>query len=329
MNVIGINGFGRIGRCFTRLALKNNLFKLAIVNDLSDAKTLAHLLKYDSIYGSLGLNFNLVGSELTFDDGRKIIFTQHKNPIDIPWGDHHVATVLESTGLFLSAESASSHLKAGAKKVIISAPSSDDDMKTLVLGVNEQELVESDTIISNASCTTNNVAPMLKVLLDLIDLESGYISTIHSYTSDQRLHDSPHRDLRRARAATNSIIPTSTGAAKAMIKIFPQLAGKLTGSSVRVPVINGSMTEFTLVTSSKVSKEDINKAMKRASENELAGILGYTEDPIVSADIIGSTLSCLFDADLTLVFNNMVRVVGWYDNETGYSARLVDLMKRF
>jgi glyceraldehyde 3-phosphate dehydrogenase len=328
MKAIGINGFGRIGRCFTRIALERADISIALVNDLTDAATLAHLLKYDSVHGPLPYTFELNGNELLFSNGKKIIFTQHKDPEDIPWAAHQVETVIESTGLFLTKEKAGLHLQGGAKKVIISAPGSDADIRTVVLGVNDNSLESTDVIVSNASCTTNNVAPLISVLLELSEIEVGHISTVHSYTSDQRLHDAPHKDLRRARAAVNSIIPTSTGAAKAIIQIFPHLKGKLTGSSVRVPVIDGSMTELTLVTKSILTVEQVNEAMKKASETSMNGILGYTNDPIVSCDIIGSRYSCLFDAELTMVSNNLVRVVGWYDNEMGYSARLVDLITR-
>jgi glyceraldehyde 3-phosphate dehydrogenase len=328
MKAIGINGFGRIGRCFTRIALERADISIALVNDLTDAATLAHLLKYDSVHGPLPYTFELNGNELLFSNGKKIVFTQHKDPEDIPWAAHQVETVIESTGLFLTKEKAGLHLQGGAKKVIISAPGSDADIRTVVLGVNDNSLESTDVIVSNASCTTNNVAPLISVLLELSEIEVGHISTVHSYTSDQRLHDAPHKDLRRARAAVNSIIPTSTGAAKAIIQIFPHLKGKLTGSSVRVPVIDGSMTELTLVTKSILTVEQVNEAMKKASETSMNGILGYTNDPIVSCDIIGSRYSCLFDAELTMVSNNLVRVVGWYDNEMGYSARLVDLITR-
>jgi glyceraldehyde 3-phosphate dehydrogenase len=328
MKSIGINGFGRIGRCFTRIALERADISVALVNDLSDAQTLAHLLKYDSVHGPLPYSFELKGDELLFSNGKRIVFTQHKDPKDIPWAAHGVELVLEATGLFLTKEKAGLHLQGGAKKVIISAPGSDADIRTVVLGVNDNSIEATDLIVSNASCTTNNVAPMIAVLLELSEIEVGHISTIHSYTSDQRLHDAPHKDLRRARAAVNSIIPTSTGAAKAIIQIFPHLKGKLTGSSVRVPVIDGSMTELTLVTKSILTVGQINEAMKEASETSLNGILGYTTDPIVSCDIIGSRYSCLFDAELTMVSNKLVRVVGWYDNEMGYSARLIDLITR-
>jgi glyceraldehyde 3-phosphate dehydrogenase len=327
MKVVGINGFGRIGRCFTRLALLDPNIEVALVNDLADVNTLAHLLKYDSIHGGLNLPFTIEGNSLHFSNGKKIHFINQKNPADINWSAQNVSYVLESTGLFLTKENASKHLQPGVKRVILSAPASDKDIKSIVLGVNEHELNENDLIISNASCTTNNSAPMIKVLKELFPIDVAYISTIHSYTSDQRLHDSPHKDLRRARAASMSIIPTSTGAAKAITQIFPELDGKITGGSVRVPVSDGSMTELTLVTTQNISAAEINTAMKNAAEGNLKGILSYTEDPIVSVDIIGNPNSCVFDGGLTVVCNNLVKVVGWYDNEVGYSNRLVDLIK--
>ena len=327
MKIVGVNGFGRIGRCFTRLALMDPTIDVALVNDLADIATLAHLLKYDSVRGGLNLSFTIEGNSLLFSNGKKITFVNEKNPEDIDWTSYNVNYVLESSGLFLSKESAGKHLKPGVKKVILSAPPSDNEIKSIVLGVNEDQLRIEDLIISNASCTTNNVAPMIKVLMELFPIDVAYISTIHSYTSDQRLHDSPHKDLRRARAAAMSIIPTSTGAAKAITQIFPELKGKITGGSVRVPVSDGSMTELTLITSKKITVEEINMAMKNACEGELKGIMAYTEDPIVSVDVLGNPTSCVFDSGLTVVFNNMVKVVGWYDNEMGYSSRLIDLIK--
>jgi len=325
MKVIGVNGFGRIGRYFTRLTLDNPEVDVAVVNDLADIKTLAHLFKYDSIHGRLKHTFEIEDNTLHFSNGKKIVFTKEKDPAQISWGKYGVETVIESTGFFLTREAASKHLVGGAKKVIISAPANDEDIKTVVLGVNDHLIDSSDVIISNASCTTNNAAPMVMVLRDMCEIESAYITTIHSYTSDQRLHDAPHKDLRRARAAAQSIVPTSTGAAKAITKIFPELEGKIGGCGVRVPVPDGSFTDLTLVVKNPPSVEEINAAMKKASETYLKGILNYTEDPIVSVDIIGQPESCLFDADLTSVINNMVKVVGWYDNEAGYSNRLVEL----
>ena len=325
MKVIGVNGFGRIGRYFTRLTLDNPEVDVAVINDLADIKTLAHLFKYDSIHGRLKHTFEIEGNTLVFSNGKKIVFSQEKDPSQINWGLHKVEIVIESTGLFLTSEAASKHLLGGAKKVIISAPAKDEDIKTVVLGVNDHLIESSDVIISNASCTTNNAAPMVMVLREMCEIESAYITTIHSYTSDQRLHDAPHKDLRRARAAAQSIVPTSTGAAKAITKIFPELEGKIGGCGVRVPVPDGSFTDLTLVVKNPPSVEEINAAMKKASETYLKGILNYTEDPIVSVDIIGQPESCLFDAELTSVINNMVKVVGWYDNEAGYSNRLVEL----
>lgn len=328
MKVVGVNGFGRIGRYFTRLTLDSSEVNVAVVNDLSDIKTLAHLLKYDSIHGQLKHEFSISENKIIFANGKTIIFLQEKNPSDIQWGKYNVETVIESTGLFLTREKASSHLIGGAKKVIISAPANSDEIKTVVLGVNDSILDDSDVIISNASCTTNNAAPMVMVMRSICEIESAYITTIHSYTSDQRLHDSPHKDLRRARAANLSIVPTSTGAAKAITKIFPELEGRIGGCGLRVPVPDGSLTDLTLVVNNPPSIEEINAAMKLASETYLKGILAYTEDPIVSIDIVSNPHSCLFDAELTDVTNNMIKIVGWYDNEAGYSNRMVDLVKR-
>ena len=328
MKTIGVNGFGRIGRYFTRLSLNSNEVNVAVVNDVSDIKTLAHLLKYDSVHRGLKHEFKIEGNALVFENGKKIIFLQERNPALIPWEEHNVDTVLESTGLFLTTEEASKHLIGGAKKVVISAPANSEDIKTIVLGVNDAILENTDVIISNASCTTNNVAPMVMVMRQLCEIESAYITTIHSYTSDQRLHDAPHKDLRRARAAAESIVPTSTGAAKAITKIFPELEGKIGGCGVRVPVPDGSFTDLTLVVKNPPTIEVINAAMKTASETYLKGILDYTEDPIVSVDVIGNPNSCLFDSELTSVVNNMIKIVGWYDNEAGYSNRLIDLVQK-
>ncbi len=328
MEKIGVNGFGRIGRYFTRLSLLRDDINVAVVNDLSDIKTLAHLLKYDSVHGKLNLDFEIKGNTLHFSNGKKIIFTNEKNPESIPWARHNVGIVIESTGLFLSKVDAGRHLQGGAKKVIISAPGKGEDLKTVVLGVNDHLLDDTDLILSNASCTTNSAAPMLKVLLAMCDVENAYITTVHSYTSDQRVHDAPHSDLRRARAAAISIVPTSTGAAGALIKIFPQLEGRMNGNAFRVPVPDGSMTDLTLVVKNPPTAEDINTAMKIASEGELKGILRYTEDPIVSVDIIGDPNSCIFDSELTSVTGTLIKVIGWYDNEAGYSNRLIDLVKK-
>ena len=266
---------------------------------------------------------------MVFSNGKKITFINERDPEQINWSAAGVEVVVESTGLFLTREAASKHLKGGAKHVVISAPANDEDIPSVVLGVNDHQIDWTETVISNASCTTNNAAPMVKVLKELFDIQVAYISTVHSYTSDQRLHDAPHKDLRRARAAANSIIPTSTGAAKAITRIFPELKGKITGGSFRVPVSDGSVTEMTLVTNNEVTVEQINAAMKAAAAGPLKGILKYTEDPIVSVDVIGNPHSVVFDAGLTTVFNGLIKVAGWYDNEAGYSNRLVDVVKRF
>jgi glyceraldehyde 3-phosphate dehydrogenase len=329
MKIVGVNGFGRIGRCFTRIALLDPQVEVALVNDLADIQTLAHLLKYDSIHGPFNLDFTIEGTSLVFSNGKKITFINERDPEQINWAAAGVEVVIESTGLFLTREAASKHLKGGAKHVVISAPANDEDIPSVVLGVNDHQIDWNETVISNASCTTNNAAPMVKVLKELFDIQVAYISTVHSYTSDQRLHDAPHKDLRRARAAANSIIPTSTGAAKAITRIFPELKGKITGGSFRVPVSDGSVTEMTLVTSAAVTVEQINAAMKAAATGPLKGIMKYTEDPIVSVDVIGNPHSVVFDAGLTTVFNGLIKVAGWYDNEAGYSNRLVDVVKRF
>ena len=329
MKIVGVNGFGRIGRCFTRIALNDPQIDVALVNDLADVNTLAHLLKYDSIHGPFALAFEIQGNTLVFENGKKLVFISERNPELINWASYGVEVVIESTGLFLTRETASKHLIGGAKHVVISAPANDEDIPSVVLGVNDDQIDWTSTVISNASCTTNNAAPLVKVLKDVLDIDVAYISTVHSYTSDQRLHDAPHKDLRRARAAANSIIPTSTGAAKAITRIFPDLKGKITGGSFRVPVSDGSVTEMTLVTKTDITAEQINAAMKKAAEGPLKGILQYTEDPIVSVDVIGNTHSVVFDSGLTTVFNGLIKVAGWYDNEAGYSNRLADVVKRF
>lgn len=327
MKTIGVNGFGRIGRYFTRLTLDDPTINVALVNDLADIKTLAHLLKYDSVHRGLKHDFVIEGNTLKFANGKQIIFVSEKNPESIPWGEHQVDIVIESTGIFRSREKASGHLRGGAKRVIISAPAQDEDIRTLVYGVNHDTYSNQDVIVSNASCTTNSAAPMIKIMSEMCVIENAFITTVHSYTSDQRLHDAPHSDLRRARAAAESIVPTSTGAAKALAKIFPELDGKLGGCGVRVPVSNGSITDLTMIVQNPPTVEAINRKMKDASEGALRGILAYTEDPIVSVDILGNPNSCIFDADLTSVVGNMVKLMGWYDNEAGYSNRLLDVVK--
>jgi glyceraldehyde 3-phosphate dehydrogenase len=325
--IIGVNGFGRIGRYFTRLSLSRNSFSVAVVNDLAPIETLAHLFKYDSIHGNNVHRFSIEGNALVFENGARIIFTQEKDPALIPWSEYGVELVVESTGLFLDKISAQKHIHGSVKKVILSAPAKEDAIKTIVLGVNENLITPSDSIISNASCTTNSAAPLVKILKTITEIESAYITTIHSYTTDQRLHDTPHKDLRRARAAALSIVPTSTGAAKAITKIFPELDGKMGGCGMRVPVPDGSLTDLTIVVKNPPTVAEINAAFLRASQSELKGILEYTTDPIVSVDILGNTHSVIFDSELTSVIGNMVKVVGWYDNEAGYSNRLCDLIE--
>jgi len=321
---IAINGFGRIGRNFLRAALEKNLSVVAI-NDLTDPATLAHLFKYDSVHGGFKGEVSYTGQNLVID-GRSIRIFALKAPQDLPWKSLNIDLVLESTGKFTSRTGAELHLQAGAKQVIISAPSADKDIPMVVLGVNDQQVDLKAPIISNASCTTNNVAPMMKVLDDTWGILEGYITTIHSMTGDQSLHDAPHKDLRRARAASASIIPTTTGAAKAITHIFPHLDGKLGGAGIRVPVLNGSLTDLTCILKTKPTVEEINLAFEKAAKGEMNAILEYTEDPIVSADILHNSHSCIFDSKLTSIVGDMVKVVGWYDNEAGYSARLVDLV---
>lgn len=323
---IAINGFGRIGRVSLRIMLQNNL-NIVAINDLTDTATLAHLLKYDSIHRAFDGTIEHTPNSLIVN-GKEILCFQEKDPSNLPWGKLGIDIVIESTGKFTSTEKANAHITAGAKKVIISAPASDKQTPTVVLGVNDYVLEKEAAIISNASCTTNNVAPMVKVLDELAGIEDGYITTVHSYTGDQNLHDAPHRDLRRARAAAVSMIPTSTGAAKAITSIFPHLEGKLGGAGIRVPVPNGSLTDFTCLLKKDVSVKEINAAFKYASKNSLKGILQYTEDPIVSIDIQENSHSCIFDAQLTSVVGRLVKVVGWYDNEWGYSCRLAELVER-
>ena len=328
MKVIGVNGFGRIGRYFTRMTLDSSDVNVAVVNDLADINTLAHLFKYDSVHGRLNERFVIEGNKIVFENGKVIQFISERNPEQIPWGEYGVEIVLEATGIFRTEELARKHLIGGAKKVLLSAPPKGGDVRTVVLGVNGNLLQDSDVIISNASCTTNSAAPMLSVMKTICEIESAFITTVHSYTSDQRLHDAPHSDLRRARAAAESIVPTTTGAAKALAKIFPELDGKIGGCGIRVPVPDGSLTDLTLIVKEAPSEEKIKEAMKKASLGELKGILEYTDDPIVSVDVLGNPHSCVFDARLTSVIGNMVKIMGWYDNEAGYSNRLIDLIKK-
>lgn len=308
-----------------RALLKKEGIQVVAINDLANQKTLAHLFKYDSVHGLFQGEIKILENGLNIM-GESIAFISESSPENLPWKDLNIDIVIESTGLFRDGASAGKHLQAGAKRVIISAPAKDEEIKTVVLGVNEDILDGSEEIISNASCTTNSLAPLVQILDQLCGIESGYITTVHSYTGDQRLQDAPHHDLRRARAAAVSIVPTTTGAAKAITKIFPHLDGLLGGAGIRVPVPDGSLTDFTCLVKNQKSIQEINTAFKKAAEGQLKGILAYTEDPIVSVDIIGNTHSCIFDAQLTSVIGKMVKVVGWYDNETGYSERLADLV---
>jgi len=322
---VAINGFGRIGRISLRALLAKKEVEVVAINDLTDTATLAHLLKYDSIHGNFKGEVSHDSENLIINN-KKIPVYAIKNPADLPWGKLGIDVVLESTGFFADRVKAEAHIQAGAKKVIISAPAT-GDLKTIVLGVNDDTLDGTETIISNASCTTNCLAPMVKVLEDNFGIESGFMQTIHAYTADQRLQDAPHSDLRRARAAALSIIPTSTGAAKALGLVIPSVKGKLNGASLRVPVPAGSITDFTGVLTKPATKEEINAAFKKAaSEGSLKGYLQYTEDPIVSADIVGNTHSCIFDSELTLVMGKTIKIMGWYDNESGYSNRIADLI---
>ncbi len=323
---VAINGFGRIGRISFRAILKKHNIEVVAINDLTDVDTLAHLLKYDSIHGRLPVEITK-GADFIEAGGHHMSVFAEKDPANLPWKDLNIDVVIESTGFFLDKESAGKHITAGAKKVIISAPAK-SDVETVVLGVNDDILLKDDAILSNASCTTNCAAPMVKVLDDAFGVEAGLLSTVHAYTGDQRLVDAPHKDLRRARSAALSIIPTSTGAAKAIALILPHLKGKLDGIALRVPVPTGSMTDLTVKLRKEATVAEINALFKKASETTMKGILEYTEDPIVSADIVGNPHSCIIDSDLTMVMGSTVKVIGWYDNETGYSSRIADLIER-
>jgi glyceraldehyde 3-phosphate dehydrogenase len=320
---VAINGFGRIGRTLFRLLRNHPSIDVVAINDIADNKTMAHLIKYDSIHGVLPCTVSFDEKSIIVD-GKQYLFFHEKEISNLNWID--IDFVIESTGKFNTFEDINKHILAGAKKVILSAPSEVSQIKTVVLGVNESILDGTEKIISNASCTTNNAAPMIKIINELCGIEQAYITTVHSYTTDQSLHDQPHKDLRRARGASQSIVPTTTGAAKALTKIFPDMEGKIGGSGIRVPVPDGSLTDITCYVKKEVTIAEINAAFKNASLTNLKGILDYTEDPIVSVDIIGTTNSCLFDAQLTSVIGKMVKVVGWYDNEIGYSSRIIDLI---
>lgn len=325
MITIAINGFGRIGRRVFRLALKHPQIQVVAINDLADARTLSHLLKYDSIHGVLS-------DTVSFDDNHIIVngisipLYNQSHPKTIDWTKVQPDFVIESTGKFKTKAELQHHINNGAKRVILSVPALEDDIKTIVLGVNDDTLDGTETIISNASCTTNNAAPMIALIREHLGIKQAYITTIHSYTTDQSLHDQPHKDLRRARAAGQSIVPTTTGAAKALTKIFPDLSEVIGGCGIRVPVANGSLTDITINVKKSTSIEEVNSIFKNAAKNHLSGILEYTEDPIVSIDIVGNAHSCIFDSQMTSVIGNMVKIVGWYDNETGYSSRILDLI---
>jgi glyceraldehyde 3-phosphate dehydrogenase len=327
MKRIAINGFGRIGRmCFRSIIEKEGLDVVAI-NDLTDVKTLAHLLKYDSIHGRVKADVAADGNFLVVN-GKRIEVIAQKDPAQLPWAAMNVDVVIESTGIFTDKEGAHKHITAGAKKVVISAPAS-GGIKTIVLGVNDGDITAEDVVLSNASCTTNCLAPMAKVLNDTFGIEKGYITTVHAYTADQRLQDAPHKDLRRARAAALSMVPTSTGAAKAVGEVLPELKGLLDGVAVRVPTPDGSLTDLVAILKRNVTKDEVNAAIKKAAENEMKGIIEYCTDPIVSIDIVGNKHSCIFDADLTSANGNLVKVMGWYDNEAGYSERVVELVAQW
>ena len=323
---IAINGFGRIGRMSFRILEERTDVEVVGINDLTDVKTLAHLLRYDSVHGKFSGEVEIVNGDLQVN-GRVIKVSAEKNPLNLPWKELIVDSVVESTGVFVTKDKSRAHIEAGAKKVVISAPAS-GDLKSIVLGVNEDIIEDSDVIISSASCTTNCLAPMVKVLDDSFGIERGFITTVHSYTADQRLHDSPHSDLRRSRAAAVNMIPTSTGAAAAVSLVLPQLAGKLDGVAIRVPTPTGSITDLTAVLKQDVTIDQVNDAMRAAANGAMNGILCYSEDPLVSSDIVGDSHSCIFDSDLTRVSKNVVKIFGWYDNETGYANRVVDLVSR-
>jgi len=326
---VGINGFGRIGRLVARaiLANYNNKIELVGINDLTDAKTLAHLFKYDSVQGTYNGEVSTDGNNLIID-GNKIGVTAERDPSNLKWGERGAEIIVESTGIFRTEDATRKHLDAGAKKVVISAPAKGGDVKTIVLGVNDDEIDPDFPIYSNASCTTNCLAPMAKVLDDTFGIEKGLMTTVHAYTGDQQIVDGPHRDLRRARAAAHNIVPTTTGAAKAVGLVLPHLDGKLDGMAIRVPVPAGSLTDFTAQVKKDTTAEEVNAAFKKASEGSLKGILEYSEAPLVSTDIIGNPHSNIFDSISTTVDGNLVKVIGWYDNEAGYSNRTADLLTR-
>ncbi len=327
MKKIAINGFGRIGRLAFRQLITNENIEVTAINDLTDAGTLAHLLKYDSTQGKFNGTV-AVGDGVLTVNGKSIKIFAEMDPAKLPWAELGIDMVLECTGRFVSEEGAGKHLTAGAKKVQISAPAK-GNVPTVVMGVNDDSLGDDVKIFSNASCTTNCLAPMAKVLHDNIGIEKGHITTVHAYTMDQKLQDAPHKDLRRARAGAYSIIPTTTGAARAVGKVIPELNGKLDGNAVRVPIPDGSLTDFTAVLKRDTTIEEVNNLMKEAANGHFKGIMEYSEEPLVSIDIVGNNHSVIFDAPLTTVNGNLIKVVGWYDNEMGYASRLVDMTLKY
>jgi len=322
---VAINGFGRIGRLFLRAALHKGL-EVAAINDLADSGTLAHLFKFDSVHGKFREEVRSEGNKIIVK-GKEIKVLQEREPENLPWKDLGVDVVLESTGVFRKKEDAEKHIKAGAKRVVLSAPPKSEGIKQVVLGVNESILSEEDKIVSNASCTTNCLAPMAKVLNDSFGIARGFITTVHAYTADQRLVDAPHKDLRRARAAALNIVPTTTGAAKAVTKVIPALEGRLDGIALRVPVPNGSITDLVAELEKGADVQEVNAEFRKAASGKLKGILEFSEEELVSTDIVGNEHSCIFDSKKTMCSGNLVKVLGWYDNEYGYSCRLVDLVK--
>ncbi|WP_340074660.1 type I glyceraldehyde-3-phosphate dehydrogenase [Leptobacterium sp. I13] len=322
---VAINGFGRIGRTVFRLLINHPTIQIVAINDIADTEILGHLLKYDSIHGTINADIRVTKSSIALN-GREIPVLNNSSLDTINWIPYNVDFVVEATGKFKTKTQLQKHIQNGAKKVILTVPPQDEAIKMVVMGVNEHIIASDDTIVSNASCTTNNAAPMIKVIDELCGVEQAYITTVHSYTSDQSLHDRPHKDLRRARAAALSIVPTTTGAAKALTSIFPELANVIGGCGIRVPVANGSLTDITFNVKKETSIEVVNNAFLTASKKSLKNILAYTEDPIVSVDIIESPFSCTFDALMTSVIGKMVKIIGWYDNEVGYSSRIIDLI---
>ena len=324
---VAINGFGRIGRLVFRRMMQKGGFNVVGINDITDAKTLAYLLKYDSVHGMYGGNVSSEPEAITVD-GKKFKITAEKDPAKLPWKEAGVDIVIEGTGIFTSRDKLELHLQAGAKKVLLTAPAKDEIDATIVIGVNDHTLTGKEHFVSNASCTTNCLAPMVSVLHKAFGVDHGYMTTVHSYTNDQRLLDLPHKDLRRARAAALSIIPTTTGAAKAVGKVIPELKGKLDGFSLRVPTPDASITDFVAVLKKPATRDEINQAMKTAAGSHLKGIMQYTEDEIVSTDVIGNSHSCILDSHLTMAQGNTAKVFGWYDNEWGFSCRVVDLLEK-